>query len=187
MINEYCNPCEAIHEGRRLEVLPLEGYEEFALDGVTYEAFNTSGGLGTLCETLDGKVNFLDYKSVRYPGHCEFMKMLANELRLSQERRLFREILERAVPMTVQDVVVIMVTASGLRNGHFTQETFAKKVYGGELNGAIWSAIQLTTAAGVCAAVDLLMEGRLPAKGFIRQEEVVLEDFLGNRFGGHFA
>ncbi len=186
VINEYCNPCEAIHEGRRIEVLPLEGYEEFALDGITYEAFNTSGGLGTLCETLAGKVNFLDYKSVRYPGHCDFMKMLANELRLSQERGLFCDILERAVPMTVQDVVVIMVTASGMRNGHFTQETFAKKVYGQEINGQKWSAIQLTTAAGVCTAVDLLMAGQLPNRGFLRQEQVALEDFLANRFGSHF-
>lgn len=49
LINEYCNACEAIHDGRRIEVLPLQGIEQFALDGVTYEAFNTSGGLGTLC------------------------------------------------------------------------------------------------------------------------------------------
>ena len=56
LINEYCNSCDAIHEGRRIDVLPLEGFEHFSLDGVRYEAFNTSGGLGTLCESLDGKV-----------------------------------------------------------------------------------------------------------------------------------
>ncbi|MDX1401013.1 MAG: saccharopine dehydrogenase C-terminal domain-containing protein [Kiloniellales bacterium] len=186
VINEYCNPCEAIHEGRRMEVLPLEGHEEFALDGITYEAFNTSGGLGTLCETLDRKVTFMDYKTVRYPGHCEFMKMMTNELRLSQDRELFKEILERAVPMTQQDVVIIMVTASGERDGHFTQETFAKKVYGRRFNGQVWSAIQLTTAAGVCAAVDLLFTGKLPNRGFLRQETVGLGDFLENRFGHHY-
>ncbi len=53
LINEYCNPCEAIHGGRRIDLLPLEGLEHFSLDGVHYEAFNTSGGLGTLCDTLD--------------------------------------------------------------------------------------------------------------------------------------
>src|SRR5690606_2973075 len=52
LINEYCEPCEAIVEGELVEVPPLEEREEFSLDGVTYEAFNTSGGLGTLCETL---------------------------------------------------------------------------------------------------------------------------------------
>ena len=55
LINEYCNPCEAIHEGKLIEVLPLEGIEQFSLDGITYEAFNTSGGLGTLCETLPAR------------------------------------------------------------------------------------------------------------------------------------
>ena len=57
LINEYCHPCEAIVDGQRIDVPPLEGYETFALDGVHYEAFNTSGGLGTLAETLEGKVS----------------------------------------------------------------------------------------------------------------------------------
>lgn len=76
LINEYCHPCEAIHHGQRIEVLPLEGLEHFSLDGTEYEAFNTSGGLGTLCETLQGRVRTLDYKSVRYPGHRDRMALL---------------------------------------------------------------------------------------------------------------
>ena len=47
LINEYCNPCEAIQDGKVREVLPLEGYEHFSLDGIRYEAFNTSGGTGS--------------------------------------------------------------------------------------------------------------------------------------------
>src|SRR3954467_1185251 len=81
LINEYCNPCEAIHGGRKIDLLPLEGLEHFSLDGVHYEAFNTSGGLGTLCDTLEGKVRELNYKTVRYVGHCEQMNLLVNELR----------------------------------------------------------------------------------------------------------
>src|SRR3546814_14275284 len=68
LINEYCNPCEAIYEGEQIEVMPLEGLESFSLDGIDYEAFNTSGGLGTLCDTLAGRVKSLNYKTVRYPG-----------------------------------------------------------------------------------------------------------------------
>jgi hypothetical protein len=45
------------------------------------------------------------------------------------------------------------------------------------------SAIQITTAAGICAAVDLFREGKLPQRGFIRQEQVPLPAFLANRFG----
>ena len=51
LINEYGNPCEAIVDGRAVEVAPLEGLEEIEIDGVLYEAFNTSGGLGSLAET----------------------------------------------------------------------------------------------------------------------------------------
>ena len=61
VINEYCEPCEAIVDGKRREVLRLEEREEFSLDGVTYEAFNTSGGLGTLCETYLGRVRELNF------------------------------------------------------------------------------------------------------------------------------
>ena len=77
LINEYCNPCEAIQEGDRIDVLPLEGLEHFSLDGVRYEAFNTSGGLGTLCETLDTQVRELNYKTIRYQGHRELMVFLS--------------------------------------------------------------------------------------------------------------
>ena len=48
LINEYCNPCEAIVDGQLRETSPLEEIEHFSLDGISYEAFNTSGGLGTL-------------------------------------------------------------------------------------------------------------------------------------------
>ena len=82
LINEYCNPCEAIVDGKMLEVLPLEELEAFSLDGVDYEAFNTSGGLGTLCETLLGEVETLNYKTVRYPGHHDAIKTLITDLRL---------------------------------------------------------------------------------------------------------
>jgi len=51
LINEYGNPCQAIMDGRMLEVAPLEGLEEIEIDGTLYEAFNTSGGLGSLAET----------------------------------------------------------------------------------------------------------------------------------------
>lgn len=187
LINEYCNPCEAIHQGAAREVLPLEGLEEFSLDGIAYEAFNTSGGLGTLCDTLAGKVETLNYKTVRYPGHCDLIRLLANDLRLSGRRELFKDVLETAVPVTKQDVVLVFVTVSGRQEGRLTQESYAKKIYGAPLGGRLWSAIQITTAAGVCTMVDLMVAGRLPDRGFVRQEDARLDDFLANRFGRHYA
>jgi saccharopine dehydrogenase-like NADP-dependent oxidoreductase len=187
LINEYCNPCEAIFDGVQREVPALEMVEEFSLDGVQYEAFNTSGGLGTLCETLAGRVENLDYKTVRYPGHRDIVKMLVRDLRLSQNRGVLKDVFEAAIPMTTQDVVLVFVTVTGWKRGRLMQETFVRKVYATRVSGKLLSAIQLTTAAGICAMVDLHREGRLPRSGFIRQEQASLEDFLANRFGRHYA
>ena len=183
LINEYCHPCESIHDGKIIEALPLEGLEHFSLDGTEYEAFNTSGGLGTLCETLSGRVRNLDYKTVRYPGHRDLMMMLLDDLQLKHDQETLKTIMRRSMPATMQDVVLVFVTVSGLRGGHLVQEVFARKIFADRNETAPLSAIQITTAAGICAAVDLFREGRLPAKGFVRQEQVELPAFLANRFG----
>ncbi|HEX3431346.1 MAG TPA: saccharopine dehydrogenase C-terminal domain-containing protein [Rhizomicrobium sp.] len=187
LINEYCNPCESIRDGHRGEVPALEELEAFSLDGIAYEAFNTSGGLGTLCDTLEGKVENLNYKTVRYPGHRDIIKMLVRDLRLGLRRELMKDVLETAIPITYQDVVLIFVTVSGWMDGHLTQESYAKKIYSQTVGDRLMSAIQITTASGICAMCDLLVQGKLPQKGFVRQEEATLGDFLGNRFGRYYA
>lgn len=210
LINEYCHPCEAIRDGQPIALLPLEGLEHFSLDGTEYEAFNTSGGLGTLCETLAGRVRTLDYKSVRYPGHQALMKLLLEDLQLRDDPATLKDILRRSVPGTMQDVVLVFVTVSGLQRGQLLQQVFARKIFAERGTAATWpaaegpgaaagqpgagsaradavqrplSAIQITTAAGLCAVLDLFREGRLPPRGFIRQEQVELPAFLANRFG----
>jgi len=192
LINEYCNPCEAIVDGRRVEVPALEGLESFSLDGVEYEAFNTSGGLGTLPETLAGRARQVDYKSIRYPGHCAVMKLLLNDLRLRERRDWLREIFESAIPVTQQDVVIVFASATGYpapgaaAGMPLTQASFSARIGGRQTAAGHLNAIQLTTAAGICAALDLVAQGVLPQSGFVRQETMALDDFLGNRFGQHY-
>ncbi len=186
LINEYCNPCEAIVDRDLREVLALEGVEAFAMDGIDYEAFNTSGGLGTLCETLGGKIRNLDYKTVRYPGHRSLMHFLIRDLRMDERRGILKDILETAVPITLQDVVLIFVTAKGHRGGRFEQESWVRKVYAAQEDSEIWSAIQRTTAGGICAMLDLLRKGQLPQSGFIRQEEASLEQYLASPFAASY-
>ena len=187
VINEYCQPCEAIIDGARVMVPPLEQLEHFALEGVQYEAFNTSGGLGTLCDTLAGQVRELNYRTIRYPGHRDVMKLLLHDLRLSERPEVLTELLENALPETRQDVVVIFATATGRRGGRSWQESFAHRVHPTVLAGREWTAIQTTTACSACAVLDLLAEGRLPARGFVRQEDIRLADFVANRFGRVYA
>ena len=161
----------------------LEVLEHFSLDGVEYDAFNTSGGLGTLCETLEGQVETLDYKTVRYPGHRDLMKFLLEDLRLAGDQEQLKNILRGAVPTTMQDVVLVFVTVSGMRGGKLVQEVFSRKIFAAERDGRLTSAIQITTAAGICTALDLFREGKLPQRGFIAQEQVDMDAFLANRFG----
>lgn len=187
VINEYCEPCEAIVDGRPCAVPALEEREEFSLDGVLYEAFNTSGGLGTLCETLAGKVRTLNYRTIRYPGHAAIMKALLHDLRLKDRRDVLKDILEQALPATMQDVVIVFVTVAGQREGRLQQETYARKIYSHVLAGKMRSAIQITTASSLCAMLDMLVAGALPQAGFVRQEDVPLAAFLGNRFGRVYA
>ena len=74
-----------------------------------------------------------------------------------------------------------------MRKGRLTQESFAKKIYSTTIDGRLYSAIQITTAAGICAMVDMLREGTLPRSGFVRQEDAELDRFLANRFGKYYA
>ena len=187
LINEYCNRCEIIEASTREQVLALDGLEKFSLDGVTYECFNTSGGLGTLCDTLNGKVDSLNYKTVRYPGHRDLARFLTRGLRLGERRELFKEMLEAAVPITAQDVALVFATVTGWREGLLTQESLARKVYSQTIDGRTYSAIQITTAAGLCAMVDLLRAGQLPTTGFVRQEDADYDTFIANRFGRVFG
>jgi len=161
--------------------------EHFSLDGVRYEAFSTSGGIGSLCETLEGQVENLNYKTVRYPGHRDMIKMLADDLNLCARRDVFKDVIEHGIPLTEQDVVIIFVTVRGRRNDELMQESYAKKIYAEESDSTSlagpWSAIQLTTATAICAVVDLHNNGKLENKGFVKQEDIDFEDFISNRFG----
>jgi saccharopine dehydrogenase-like NADP-dependent oxidoreductase len=187
LINEYGNPCEAIVDGRRIEAAPLEGLEEIEIDGTLYEAFNTSGGLGSLAETYGARTQVMDYKTMRYPGHCEQMRLLMNDLKLNHDRGTLKRILENAVPQTLQDVVVIYVAVTGRQDGELREENYVNKVYPQMLAGRLWSAIQVTTAAGITAVVDLVVNSGGRHAGFVRQEDFRLQDVLQNRFGKHYA
>ncbi len=186
LINEYINPCEALVDGEPLAVHALEGLETFALDGIEYEAFNTSGGLGTLADTWAGKARHVDYKSIRYPGHCAILKLLLNELKLRDQRALLAQILDNAISATRQDVIVVFASATGRQAGRLVQASYSARIVGTTVAGHALTAIQLTTAAGICCVLDLVADGALPQRGFIGQERIPFGDFIANRFGQYF-
>lgn len=187
LINEYGNLCQAVEHGEQVDLLPLEGLEEIKIDGLTYEAFNTSGGIGSLVQSYDGKVKHLSYKTIRYPGHCSKIKFLMNDLKLNDDRDTLKRIFEHAIPKTYQDVVLVYVSVTGTQDDQYIEENYVKKFYPKKMGGHRWSAIQLTTASGICTAVDLVLSDPKKYSGFVCQEQFSFDDLISNRFGEYYA
>ena len=204
VVNEYCEPCNVMLDGKVVKVPALEGLEHFSFEGVEYEAFYTSGGIGSLTETLLGEKKTtpesrIAYKTIRYPGHCDLRKFLLQDLRLGVEhsaptasgrvfdRRLAIDLLDHAVARTLQDVVIVFINGIGMRHDgeviRREQINFKRAIHATEIFGRVWPAIELTTAAGVCAMVDLHRLGKLPQKGFVKQEDCSLATFNETIFG----
>ena len=188
LINEYSNICYAVEGGEVVRRYPLEGVEEIKIDGLTYEAFNTSGGVGSLVHASSGKVGNMDYKTIRYPGHCEKMRFLMHELRLSQDKALLQTVLETALPQISQDVVLVYVAVQGKQSGRFVEKNYTKKFYPRTVSNQSWSAIQMSTASSLCALIDIVIEGQVQTESnFIRQEQIPFDSFIRNRFGAYFS
>lgn len=183
LINGYANPCWALINAQLTQVEALEGLESLELDGDAYEVFNTSGGLGSLGATYAGKVANMNYKTIRYPGHCAYMRFLMKDLKLESDLGTLKQILEKAIPKTMHDVVVIYAAVKGKKGKDFIEDTFAKKCYPKEIAGKMWSAIAVTTASSACAVLDTVLQNQQIYQGFITQETFALDVILQNRFG----
>ncbi|NIJ52000.1 saccharopine dehydrogenase family protein [Dyadobacter arcticus] len=186
VVNEYINDAEVIHNGVRKMVPSLEGAEMINIEGQEFEAFITSGGLGTMCETLEGKLDTLNYKTIRYPGHCSLMRFMLYELCLKDKRELVEQILTEAKPPVQQDVVYVYAVVEGWKENRLEREEFYRAYHPIEIDGLNWRAISWTTAASIASVVEMVADGVLPQKGFIRQEDIILADFLKTQNGQYF-
>ena len=183
VVNEYLNDCEVIRDGRRRLVPAMSETEVVWIGGTQLEAFTTSGGLGTMCATYEGRLDRLDYKTLRYPGHCELMRFFFDELHLRQDRELAGRILVRAKPPVDDDVVYLYAAVEGERAGLLVREQIVRTYQPLRLDGRGWRAISWTTAASACAVVELVANGGLPHEGFVRQEQVEFEAFMATSTG----
>ncbi len=183
VVNEYLNDCEQLRDGTRVIVPALGELEAITIAGTRYEAFTTSGGLGTMCETYADRVDRLNYKTVRYPGHCELMRFLLHELRLADRRDLVQQLLADAYPPVPDDVVLVSATAEGVKAGREAREELVRLYRPQPIAGEVRTAISWTTAAGAVAMVELLARGELPEAGFVHQEDVSLELFVSTSAG----
>ncbi len=186
VVNEYLNDCEVLRSGRRQMVPAMTETERVVIGGVELEASLTSGGLGTMCQTYAGKVQRLDYKTMRYPGHFEQMHFLFDELGLRDRRDLAGELLVAAKPPVNDDIVYLHAAVEGIKNGMPLRENYVRGFTSIEVGGREWRAISWTTAASAVAVVELVAEARLPQHGFIKQEDIELSDLLTTQAGASF-
>lgn len=187
VINEYIKDCEIVRNGEKRIAPPLEFLETLVIDGVQLEAFTTSGGLGTMCDTYAGKVKHLDYKSIRYPGHCNLMRFFLRELHMDERFEEACRIIEGAKPPTSDDVVYVSASVEGKYKGGMKRREFVRSYRPVEINGREWTAIAWTTAASAVAVIEMVRDGKLPTKGFVRQEDIPLDAFLKTHCGAYYA
>jgi saccharopine dehydrogenase-like NADP-dependent oxidoreductase len=186
VINEYINDAEVIHNGTRKMVPSLDGIESINIEGRDYEAFSTSGGLGTMCQTYAGKVDTLNYKTIRYPGHAQLMRFLLYELILKDKRELVESILTEAKPPVEDDVVLVYAVVEGWKGNALAREEYYRSFHPIDINGKKWRAISWTTAASIAAVVEMVADQQLPQKGFLKQEEIDFSTFLETQNGQLF-
>ena len=186
VVNEYLNDCEVIEEGVHKTVSAMEWLETIYIDGVKLEAFTTSGGLGTMCETYADRVENLDYKTMRYPGHVQLMNFFFHELLMRENREMAGKILTHAKPPVDEDVVYVHVAAEGWTEGQLRRKEYVRAYYPLEIEGKRRTAIAWTTSASVVAVIEMVRDGALPSKGFLKQEEIPLMPYLETRTGSYY-
>jgi len=187
VVNEYLNDCEVIENGEHKWVSPMEWLETIHVQGRKLEAFTTSGGLGTMCETYGGRVDNLDYKTMRYPGHAALMNFFFHELLMRERRDEAGQILTHAKPPVDDDVVYVHASVEGTMDGRLQRQEFVRAYHPQIIAGIRRTAISWTTSASVTAVIEMVRDGVLPATGFLKQEEIPLAAFLNTRNGGLYA
>jgi lysine 6-dehydrogenase len=138
LLNEYSGRASVLRDGKLVTVEAMSELESIECPAPfgTMEAFITTGGASLLPVMLEGRVRELDYKTIRYPGHCERFKTLldlgfaSNDpvqmgSNIFTEREVFSELLRRKLPDSGPDVVLLMVELRGLKDGQLSNLSYS--------------------------------------------------------------
>lgn len=180
---EYVKPSVVIREGKRVELPSLSERETLILRGMVLEADLTSGGAASTPEFFEGKVQHLDYKTLRWPGHYTWVQTFLDGLSdLPEEEKihqLHRYLVEH-VPIVEDDWVLVYVSVSGQdATGAYRMIDRFVDVTPGVWGGHRLTAIQATTTAAALQAIDLLLTQEL--QGIIFQTDLPPDAYLGGR------
>lgn len=189
LLNEYTGKARVIRNGKIMEVDPLTEIEEIEIQPFgKLEAFQTSGGTSTLCNTFKGKVKELDYKTIRYPGHCEKFRVMMDLGLASQEaievdgqmvkpRDILAALLNaKLADKDAKDVVILRVSISGKKEGKKKKIVYNLIDYFDENNNI--SAMMRTTAYPASIIAQMLANGRIKERGALPPELCVPADLF---------
>lgn len=169
LINEYIHTCKVLMHGKLTEVEPLADFETVFMSGQMLEASSTSGGLGSLADTYYGRAQHVNYKTLRYPGHWQYMKFLKDDLGLAENFDTYVKIFNKHCPKTNSDRVYILITATGHIDQVHSVRQYSKVI---ECSQDV-TAIQISTAGGVMAVLDAWAKGGLGhLHGWVKQEQL---------------
>lgn len=179
LINEYIHPCPAIVNGRFCELSPLQDHEMVTIGGITLEAANTSGGLGSLAESFVGRANNVNYKTLRYPGHWGHIRFLAEDLGLKDNFHTYVSLFNKYIPKCTNDRVYILIEVTGTSNGVYKIHQYAKII---EATGTD-TAIQISTGNGVLSILDVWQQDMLSNNtGWIAQENISAQAIYSSKY-----
>jgi saccharopine dehydrogenase-like NADP-dependent oxidoreductase len=176
LIDEYLLPSTAIRAGRQVTLPSLEEYERFTIDGVNYEAFMTSGGIGDLGRMPESLQN-VTFKTIRYPGHLDYMRLLLDDLGLRDRPYALKMLLNNGLPVTENDVVLIFITARGKENGQNVERSCFKRL-SPALQANKFNALTRVAAGYAAYLLTLLRQGALPERGFIDHRQIAADPAL---------
>jgi saccharopine dehydrogenase-like NADP-dependent oxidoreductase len=181
LIDEYTRPSAAIRDGQSVLLTPLEDYGRLSIDGVSYEEFITSGGVEALSIFSHAAPKNLTFKTIRYPGHLDYIRFMLDDLNLRHRRDMLRSLLYNGLPVIEDDILLLVVTARGYRGRLPTERTmsyrFAPNKDVGPFNALI------SGATGYAAALlSMLSQGKIEPHGHVEHHLIDTDALLASPF-----
>lgn len=179
---EYIKEAEVIRDFKKTKLPSLSHRASIIIDGMTYEEDLTSGGAADLPDALAGKVNALDYKTLRHPGHYAWVQEQINNLSATDEPiEALQLIMEKQIPYIEEDQIILYAAVQGKDNhGILRRREISKHILPQKIGKHHLRAIQITTAAPLIQSAQLLLEDGY--KGVILQSDIDPEPFLNGNF-----
>jgi saccharopine dehydrogenase-like NADP-dependent oxidoreductase len=179
---EYLKDAEIVRNFKKMNVPALSGLERIIIDGDEYEDNFTSGGAADFPDAFAGKVKDLDYKTLRYPGHYQWVKNTMSTIMNTENRiKALENIMLENIPSVEDDVVVVYASVEGKDSqGRLRRKEKSYKIKPSFVGNKRLRAIQTTTAAPLCEVAYMLLTHQW--KGTILQSQLSTSDFLNGPF-----